>query len=133
MIKLTGDCPSSNYNSKMPVLDLQCWVGEDGTVWWEHYRKPMSNYLVMLECSAMPSKIKRTCLTQEAVRVLRNCRLDLSWETKAVHLTDLSYRMKASGYCELFRQQVFVSAIQGFNKMVQVAEEGGRAVYRPRS
>ena len=55
----------------------------------------MTNYLEMLECSAKPQKIKRTCLTQEAIRVLRNCRLYLPWEAKAKHLTDLSCRMKA--------------------------------------
>jgi hypothetical protein len=27
MIQLTGDCPSNNQSSKMPVLDLQCWMG----------------------------------------------------------------------------------------------------------
>ena len=92
MIQLTGDCPSNNQNNKMLVLDLQCWMGDDGTVWWEHYRKTMTNYLVMLECSAMPNQMKRTTLTQEGVKVLRNCRLDMSWEMKAVHLTDLSAR-----------------------------------------
>ena len=76
-------------DNKMLVLDLKFWMGDDGTVWWEHYRKTMTNYLVMLECSAMPNQMKRTTLTQEGVRVLRNCRLDISWEMKAVHLTDL--------------------------------------------
>jgi hypothetical protein len=85
----------------------------------------MTNYLVMLECSAMPKQMKRTTLTQEAVGVLRNCRQELPWEMKAVHLTDLSARMKASGYSEMFRQQVIMSAMQGFDKMVEVAEQGG--------
>ena len=133
MIQLTGDCPSSNQNKKMPVLDLQCWMGDDGTVSWEHYRKTMTNYLVILECSAMPNQMKRTTLTQERVRVPRNCRLDMSWEMKAVHLTDLSARMKASGYSEMFRQQVIMSAMAGFGRMVEVAEQGGRPVNRPRS
>ena len=93
----------------------------------------MTNYLVMLECSAMPKQMKRTTLTQEAVRVLRNCRQELPWEMKAVHLTDLSARMKASGYSEMFRQHVIMSALQGFDKMVEVAEQGGRPVNRPRS
>ena len=93
----------------------------------------MTNYLVILECSAMPNQMKRTTLTQERVRVPRNCRLDMSWEMKAVHLTDLSARMKASGYSEMFRQQVIMSAMAGFGRMVEVAEQGGRPVNRPRS
>ena len=59
--------------------------------------------------------------------------LDLPWEMTAVYLTDLSARMKVSGYGEMFRQQVIMSALQGFDKMVQVDEEGGRPVNRPRS
>ena len=104
MIQLTGDTPSDNLSKKMPVLDLACWVGEEGTVWWEHYRKPMANFLLMLESSAMPNKIKRTTMVQEGVRILRNCRLDLTWTEKARPLTDFSARMKTSGYCEGYRQ-----------------------------
>ena len=82
MIKLTGDCPSLNSDKKMPVLDLKCWVGPDNSLWWQLYRKPVSNYFVILANSAMPWKIKRTSLTQKVVRILRNCRLDLPWEEK---------------------------------------------------
>ena len=42
-------------------------------------------------------------------------------DMKAVHLTDLSARMKASGYNEIFRQQVIMSAMQGFDNMVEEA------------
>ena len=59
--------------------------------------------------------------------------LDLPWEMTAVYLTDLSARMKVSGYGEMFRQQAIMSALQGFDKMVEVAEEGGRPVNRTRS
>ena len=41
--------------------------------------------------------------------------------------------MKASGYSEMFRQQVIMSAMDGFDRMVEVAEQGGRPVNRPRS
>ena len=67
MIQLTGECPSASSNSRLPVLDLECWVGDDQTIWWRHYRKPVANFLVMLENSAMPLKIKRTVLTQEVM------------------------------------------------------------------
>ena len=87
----------------------------------------------MLEKSAMPYKIKRTTLTQETIRILRNCRRDLPWEEKAAFLTDHSRRMKASGYAEKFREEVIISGIRGFEKMVEVEEAGGRPVNRARS
>jgi hypothetical protein len=29
MIQLTGDCPSNNQSSKIPVIDLQCLIGDE--------------------------------------------------------------------------------------------------------
>ena len=75
-IKLTGDCPSLNPTRMMPALDVQLWV-ENGRVQYQHYRKPMANNLVMMRCSAQPEKTKRTSLTQEGIRVLRNISLEL--------------------------------------------------------
>ena len=137
MIQLTGECPSGSPGEKMPVLDLSVWMDKDAdgdrTVWWQHYRKPVTNTLLMMEKSAMPAKVKRTTLTQEVIRILRNCRLELPWEEKAAMLTEMSTRMKMSGYCEKFREEVIASGVNGFEKMVQVQEAGGRPVNRPRS
>jgi hypothetical protein len=131
-IELTGDAPSLHASGKMPALDTQLWI-EHGKILYEHYRKPMANPLVMLQCSAMPAKVKRTTLTQEAVRILKNTSRALPWDTAAGHLSDLSARMLASGYDEEFRHQVIKAGVAGFEKMVKVEEEGGRPVNRPRS
>ena len=80
----------------MLALDTQIWV-ENGRILYEHYRKPMANPLVMMECSAMPTKVKRTTLTQEVVRILRNISKELPEETATKHLSEFSSRMKASG------------------------------------
>ena len=95
--------------------------------------KTNANFQVMLECSAMPLKVKRTVLTQEVIRILRNCRTDLPWAEKASFLTDLSARMKASGYSEKFREQIIDAGLKGFDKMTAVAEAGGRPINRPSS
>ena len=116
MIQMTGDCPSMHESGKMPLLDTQVWV-EGETVEYEHYRKPMANPLMMLEVSAMPENMKRTVLTQEVVRILRNTRPNLPWETKAKHLNQFSERMKLSGYNELYRYQVIQSGVKGFEKI----------------
>ena len=39
-----------------------------------HYSKPMANSLLVMECSAMPAKVKRTTLTQEIIRIHKNIR-----------------------------------------------------------
>ena len=49
----------------------------------------MANPLVMKECSAMPTKIKKTTLTQEVVRIQRNVNQKLPKDITAKHLSDL--------------------------------------------
>ena len=63
MIQLTWDCPSNNNNGKMALLNTEVWV-EGTKVRYEHVRKEMAHHLLMLEISAMPSKVKRATLTQ---------------------------------------------------------------------
>merc|ERR550517_1572761 len=68
MIQLTWDCPSNNDNRKMSLLNTEVWV-EGNKVWYEHYRKEMSNQLLMLDISAMPARVKRATLTQEVITI----------------------------------------------------------------
>ena len=100
-VQLTGDCPSNHVTGKMPALDTQLWI-QDGRVRYEHYRKPMANPLVMVECSAMPIKVKRTTLTQVVVWNHQNTSREMPKETVVKHLNEFSSRMKASGYREKF-------------------------------
>ena len=105
MIQLTADCPSSNPSGMMPLLDIQVWV-EDNKVMYQHYRKPMANPLLMLELSAMPASMKRTALTQEVIRILRNTRPGLNQEVSTQHLDNFALRMKTSGYNANYRLQM---------------------------
>ena len=128
--------PSTSPGGKLPILDLQCWTKElpqeNTIVYYEFYRKPMANRLLMLHQSAMPDKIKRTTLSQEVIRILRNCHPDLSWQQKLTHLNRLTERMRDSGYPERFREEVIRSGLTGYQHMVEVEKAGGRPVNRLR-
>ena len=60
MIQLEGDTPSENSDNKLPILDMKVWVKmieEEGTqkakLFYQYYRKPMSNCLyVLLYCTS---------------------------------------------------------------------------------
>ena len=88
----------------------------------------MANPLVMMECSAMPIKVKRTTLTQEVARIQRKMSRELPKETVLKNLDDFFSRMKASGYPERFRLEVVKSAVEGFEKMANTELEGGTCV-----
>ena len=132
MIQLTGDCPSANENGKMPLLNTQVWV-EENKLLHENYRKPMANPLTMLAMSAMPANMKRTVLTQEVVRIRRNISLELPWDTTVKHLNDFSQRMRASGYSEKYRFEIIKSGVEGFDKMIDEENKGGRPINQRRT
>ena len=114
------------------ALDTQLWI-EDGRVRYEHYRKTITNPLVMMECSSMPIKVKRTTLTQVVVWNHQNTSREMPKETVVKPLNEFSSRMKASGYREKFWLEVVQLGVEGFDQMVKIKEEGGRPVQRPRS
>ena len=51
---------------------------------------------MMMERSAMPTKIKRNALVQEVIRRLRNTSRSLPWSVKSKILSDFSFAMKLS-------------------------------------
>ena len=126
--------PSNSPNGKLPILDLQCWpsnTSETGTtIFYEFYRKPMANRQVMLYRSAMPEQVKRTTLSQEVIRILRNCHPKLPWEEKVAHLNAFTERLRDSGYPERMRAQIVWSGLNGYNRMKEVENNGGRPVNR---
>ena len=128
--------PSSSPGGRLPILDLQCWHSDtsgNSTIFYTFYRKPMANQQVMLFNSVMPEHMKRRTLSQEVIRILRNCHPDLPWEEKLEHLNALTERMRDSGYPERMRAEIIQSGLNGYNKMRETERNGGRPVNRLRS
>ena len=65
--------------SKLPVLDIKVNVNheESNRIDFEFYEKPTRNPKVILANSALSYSKKRTILTQECLRTLRNTKVEL--------------------------------------------------------
>ena len=131
-IQLTADYPSKHENGWMPLLDIQVRV-RNNQVEHKFYKKEVSNPLLMLANSAMPMKIKRNSLAQEGIRRLRNTSRHLPWEMKADILSDFSHKLMLSGYDEKFRLDIIQSAVTGYERQCERADNGGTPLYRSRS
>ena len=140
-IQVTTDYPSKNTNKKMPILDLRVWmeaqfdqVTHEVSVYviHEYYSKEVSSKAVIDARSAVSWKMKRTVLTQEIVRILRNCSKRLAWSEVCKHVEEYSMRMQFSGYSEIFRAQVVKSALCAYDRMVERDRTGEEPLYRPR-
>ena len=133
--QVTIDYPSQHPDRKMPSLDLKLWTEEttNGTkVMHEHYSKPMSCKAVIFARSAMSWKVKRTVLTQEALRIMLNCSRDLPWNNIAAHLSIFTARMQFSGYNQQFRAEVVKSALNAYACLRDQENRGERPLYRPK-
>lgn len=100
---------------------------------FEFYRKDMASRLLIMARSAMPKNMKRTVLTQEAIRILRNSSADLPWDRLTDLLSDFCLRMKMSGYNEHYRHNIIISALAGWNRQKENDRRGIKPMYRDKN
>ena len=134
-ILLEADYPSKHVDGKLPILDLKVWVHKDETtgdynILHEHYIKDVSTRLVMHAQSAVSWKDKRTIITQMCLRVLLNCSPQLTKQRVSEHLTYFSKRMQASGYNKRFRYEVIKSAVNAYDNIKELENQGRRPMCR---
>ena len=113
MIQLEEDTPSHHDDEKLPILNLSVWIErkeENGTssekIRYQFYRKPMANPLLIMARSAMPERVKRTALTQQALTIMKNTSPELPEDLKTQLLSEFSGRMRASGYGARYRLEI---------------------------
>ena len=104
----------------------------DNRIDFEFFEKPSKNPKIILAESAINAKSKRTILTQECLRRLRNTKLELGDGVRNEHLSRFMLKMKNSGYTKNYRSQILDSAKKAFDKMVEEDKNGTKPLYRNR-
>jgi hypothetical protein len=135
MIKLTVETPCNFEDGKLPVLDVKVDVNEKeaNRIDFEFFEKQTKNPRVILASSALSFSKKRTILTQECLRRLRNTKRELGPETQRKHLSQFMLKLKNSGYNKKFRLDILDSALNAFQKMVENNKNGIKPMYRNRN
>ena len=100
---------------------------------YEFYEKPTRNNRVILADAALPNNQKRTILTQECLRRLRNTKIELAEETKEKHLNEFMLKLKNSGYSTKYRIEILDSALSAFEKMLKDDKAGTKPLFRDRN
>ena len=103
MIAFTNDVPGNHNDGYLPVLDVKVKLQENGRIVYQFYEKSTKNSRVILADSALNWRQKRTILTQEALRRLKNTSLELGHDVQCEHLSDFMLKLKDSGYRKQFR------------------------------
>ena len=135
MIKWTTDIPSSHEDKKVAVLDLKVNMNEVmvNRIDYEFFEKPNKNPTILMAKSAINSSSKRTILTQECLRRIRNTKIELGDGIRNEHLSKFMIKMKNSGYNQNYRMQILKSAFNAFEKMVADDKSGVKPLFRNRS
>ena len=84
--------------------------------------KDVSTRAVINERSSHPECMKRSVLTNEALRILRNCNKYLPWNETAEHLSYLMKRLQFSGYDQIFRFRVVKRALKKYDEIHRGSE-----------
>ena len=134
MIQLTVETPCNFSDGKIPVLDVKVNVNneEDNRIDFEFFEKPTKNPRVILANSALSWSQKRTILTQECLRRLRNTKIALGPEVQKEHLDRFMLKLKKSGYNHKFRKEVLNSCLKAFQKIVEDDKNGVKPMFRSR-
>ena len=132
MIRFTFDLSEKHQDKKLPVLDLKVWLSEMGELMYEFYEKPTKNVKTILASSAISWHQKRTTLTQEAIRRLKNTSQSLGAEIQNSHLNIFMKKLKLSGYDEKFRGEIVKSAKKAYDAMVLKDQNGTKPLFRNR-
>ena len=107
MIQLTVETPCNFENGMLPVLDIKARINETemNRIDFEYYEKPTKNPRLVLASSALSWSKKRTILTQEGLRRLRNTKKELGQEVQIKYLNLCMLNLKKSGYDKKFRRK----------------------------
>ena len=134
MIKLTIETPCNFQNKKLPVLDVEVRINEleNDRIDFEFFEKPTKNPRVILADSALSFSKKRTILTQECLRRLRNTKMELGPEVQGVHLNKFMLKLKNSGYNFKFRKEILDSGLKAYQKMKDDDKNNIKPMYRSR-
>ena len=131
-IKMKEDTAGNHPSHRIPILDTEMAV-EGNQIVHYHYSKPMSSLEVTMEKSAMSMSAKINILTQEGSRRLRNCSLQIPWDTKVRYLNKLMVQMYWGGYSQNTRELVATRILARFENNLFNYHHLGRPLHRSKS
>ena len=155
-LKFTWDTPDQHSNGRMPVLDIQLWLGvpqreksisphidpdapkilKTGSlskiILFSFYKKPMANRCSNLARAGLPEGSKVATATAEVLGRMKNVYRELPHDELDKVLLEYMTELHHGGYPHSFRANVLQSAAAGYAKMWKLEASGSGHVNRPK-
>ena len=136
-IRVTIDFPSNHECGRLPVLDVQQWIGDvlvDGVqkkqILHSHYMKEMSSKSLISKDSALAVRAKMNILSADLLRVMRNVSPLCPEEERTGHVQEFIHRMQYSGYSVQERIDVYRNARRRYETILENDKNGIIPMYR---
>lgn len=136
-IRVTVDYPSNHDNGRMPVLDLEQWIGQvkvdnvtRNQILHSHYMKKIASKSVINKDSAISQDAKTNILVADLVRIMRNVSRQCEKNERTQHVQHFLHRMQFSGYSQEDKIKVYKKAKRKFEKIVERDKTGECPMYR---
>ena len=124
---MTGDFLTNYPENRLPILDLKVWIEEvqPGVhkIITSHYIKDVSTRAVISSRSSHPHEMKVKVMTNEIMRILRNCNEYCPWEEVSEHVSYFMKRLQFSGYDQKFRYNVTRAALKKHKSIIPTDPE----------
>jgi hypothetical protein len=119
----------------LPILDVKVKINEKeaNRIDFKFYEKPTKISKIILPDSALNSNSKRTILTQECLRRLRNTKVELGESVQVKYLNEFMIKLKNSGYSQKYRMEIVKSAMKAFEIMLEEDKNCIKPLYRSRN
>ena len=132
-IKVDVDYGQKYGNGRLPMLDIEVWIGEDcegeTKILHSHFMKPVASRYLIMERSPHGCAMKKNVMINEICRSLKNCSVYLSWDRVTEVLSYFVMRMAYSGYPVKFRFEVVRLGLDRHQKKVERWKSGGSIYY----
>ena len=115
-IKFTTETEEDFENKYIPTLDTQMKVLRSGRIVYKFYEKPMASSHTIPNRSAMNEGSKRTILSQEIVRRMKNTRVGVEQEIHDEPENIFSEKMRRSGYSRRKIREIITGGLVNYEK-----------------
>ena len=126
-LEFTAETSHDFESGRLPTLDFELWLENDGELNHSYFQKPMKTPYVIMKRSAVAQHQKVQILSNEVIRRLSNVNhLRIPVEEISKVMEVFIGEMKTSGYDRGETREVVTFGIIGWQRKVKRKEEEGR-------
>ena len=131
-LTFTAEVEEDFESRKLPTLDTNMWMEEDGKISHNYFEKSMKSQIMIEKDSAMGIQQKNCIMANELTRRLYNLDItmeDIEEEVREV-IENFTRQAKNSGWERKEVREMIVSGYTGWKRRIERRRDEGGAVYR---